>query len=87
MTTSENKIVDEIYGCIVRAKLFNVLAVYTPDGKLLGCTAASSDGHIVPSEHQPLAICDIHAEEEVKSAHKRWLSKSGKIFDDEQEDE
>ena len=34
MTTSENKIVDEIHGCIVCAKLFNVLVVYTPQGKL-----------------------------------------------------
>ncbi|MDD2921155.1 MAG: hypothetical protein PHQ36_02620 [Anaerolineales bacterium] len=87
MNTVENKIADEIHGCIVCAKLFNVLSVYTPDGKLLDCTVTSPGGHIVPDEHQPLVACDIHTEEEVKSAHKRWLSKTGKAFDAEQEDE
>ncbi len=87
MITSENKIVGEIHGCIVCAKLFNVLSVYTPDDKLLGCTVTSPGGHIVPDEHQPLVACDTHTEEEIKSAHRRWLSKSGEFFDDEQEDE
>ena len=87
MNTSENKIVDEIHGCIVCAKLFNILAVYTLDDKLLDCTVTSPGGHIVPDEHHPLVACDIHVEEEVKSAHKRWLSKTAKTYDDEQEDE
>lgn len=87
MNISEKKIADEIHGCIVCAKLFNVLAVYTPNGKLLDCTVTSPGGHIVTDEHQPLVACDIHIEEEVESAHKRWLSNTGKTFDDEQEDE
>ena len=44
---SENKNVVEIHGCIVCAKLFNLLVVYTPDGKLLDCTVTSPGGHIV----------------------------------------
>ena len=83
----ENNSVVEIHGCIVCAKLFNILVVYTPEGKLLDCTVTSFGGHIVPDEHQPLVACDSHTEEEVKSAHRRWLFKSGKTFDDEQEDE
>jgi hypothetical protein len=86
MNTSENKIADEIHGCIVCAKLFTVLTVYTPDGKLLDCTVTSPGGHIVSDERHPLAACDTHTEEEVKFAYKRWLSKTGKILNDKQED-
>ena len=43
---SENKNVTEIHGCIVCAKLFNILVVYTSEGKFLDCTVTSPDGHI-----------------------------------------
>jgi hypothetical protein len=68
---SENKNVVEIHGCIVCARLFNILVVYTPEGKLLDCTVTSPGGHIVPDEQRPLAACDTHPAEEIKSAHKR----------------
>ena len=83
MTTSEKKIIDEIHGCIVCAKLFNILAVYTLDDKLLDCTVTSPGGHIVPDEHHPLVACDIHTVEETESAYKRWQS----INDEEAEDD
>jgi hypothetical protein len=35
MTKSENKNVVEMHGCIVCARIFNILAVYTPDGRLV----------------------------------------------------
>ena len=73
MITSENKIVDEIHGCIVCANLFNVLTVYTPDGKLLDCTVTSPGGHTVLDKHQPLVACDSHTAEEIATAHRRWL--------------
>jgi hypothetical protein len=41
MNTSENKTADEIHGCIVCAKLFTILAVYTPEGKLVDGTVTS----------------------------------------------
>ena len=47
---SENENVGELHGCIVCAKLFNILAVYTPDGRLVDCTVTSSGGHIVQDE-------------------------------------
>ncbi len=75
MNISENKSVVEIHGCIICANLFNVLAVYTPDDKLLDCTVTSSGGHIVPDKHQPLVACDRHTAEEIASAHKRWLQR------------
>lgn len=87
MTTSENKIVDEIHGCIVCAKLFNIFVVYTPEGKLLDCTVTSPGGHIVSDESRPLVACDTHTEEEIKFAHQRWQSTKSKASNDEQEDE
>ncbi|MBE0671058.1 MAG: hypothetical protein IH588_10755 [Anaerolineales bacterium] len=84
INTSENKIVDEIHGCIVCANLFNVLAVYTPEGKLLDCTVTSPGGHIVQSDQPLLVACDRHTPKEIEP---RALSKNKKTFDDEQEDE
>lgn len=74
MNTSENKIIEEIHGCIVCAKLFNILVVYTPEGKLLDCTVTSPGGHIVPDDRRPLVACDIHSAEEIEPAHKREQS-------------
>jgi len=86
MNTSENKNAVEIHGCIVCAKLFNILAVYFPDGRLLGCTVTSPGGYIVPDEHQPLVACDTHTAGEIESAYKRWQSMNEKESDDKQED-
>ncbi len=62
---SENKTVVEIHGCSVCARLFNVLAVYTPEGNLLDCTVTSPGGHIVPDERQILVACDAHTTSEI----------------------
>ncbi len=87
MIKSENKKTVEIHGCIVCARIFNVLAVYTPDGRLVDCAVTSPGGHCVPDERQPLVACDTHTADESKSAYKRWQSRNGKELDDEQEDE
>lgn len=50
---TNNKIVDEIHGCIVCANLFTVLVVYTPEGELLDCTVTSPGGHMC----RKLTIC------------------------------
>ena len=84
---SDNKNAVEIHGCIVCARLFNILAVYTPDGKLIDCTVTSSGGHCVPNEEQVLVACDIHTAEDIEFAYKRWLSRNDKELDDEQGDE
>ena len=75
---SENKNVVEIHGCIVCAKLFNLLVVYTPQGKLLDCKVTSPGGQIVPDERQPLVACDTHTAKEIESAYKRWQSTNDK---------
>jgi hypothetical protein len=73
--TSENKKTVEIHGCIVCAKLFNILAVYTADGRLVDCTVTSPDGHIVPDERHPLVACDAHTAREIET-YKIWKSKN-----------
>ena len=75
---AENKIVDEIHGCIVCANLFNVLAVYSPAGKLLECTVTSPGGHIVPDEWRLLVACDAHTAKEIEPAYKRGQNTSSK---------
>ena len=72
---SENKNVVEIHGCIVCAKLFNVLAVYALDGRLVGCTVTSPGGHIVPDKRRPLVACETHTAKEI-GAYKRWKSQN-----------
>ena len=71
---SENKTVVEIHGCIVCARLFNVLAVYSPEEKLLDCTVTSPGGHIIPDERRILVACDSHATNEIEPAYKRGQS-------------
>ena len=84
---SKNKNVVEMHGCIVCARIFNILAMYTPDGKLVGCKVTSPGGHCVPDEKRPLVACDTHPAEKIESAYKRWQSKNGKESDNEQEEE
>ena len=84
---SDNKNAVEIHGCIVCARLFNVLAVYTPDDRLVDCTVTSPGGHCVPDEHQLLVACDIHTADDIEAAYNRWQSRNSKESDNEQGDE
>jgi hypothetical protein len=87
MIKSKNKKTVEIHGCLVCARTFNVLAVYSPDGSLVDCAVTSPGGHCVPDERQPLVACDTHTADAVEAAYKRWQSRYGKELDDEQEDD
>jgi hypothetical protein len=84
---SENRDEVQVHGCIVCAKLFNLLAVYTPGGKLVDCTVTSPGGHIVPDENQPLVSCDTHTVDEIDNAYKRWLYNREQDSSNEQEDD
>jgi hypothetical protein len=84
---SENQKKVEMHGCIVCAKIYNVLAVYSLDGGLVSCTVTSPGGHILPNRHRPLVACDIHTAEQVKSAYKRWQSTNAKESNHEKEEE
>jgi hypothetical protein len=76
----------ELHGCIVCARVFNIIAVYAPDGKLLDCTVTSPDGHIVPDEHQPLVACDTHTAGEIETAYERWKSRNEGLSNQQEED-
>ncbi len=73
---SENKNLVEIHGCIVCAKLFNVLAVYTLQGTLLDCTVTSPGGHIVPDESRPLVACNSHTKVGIHCTSDKQISDS-----------
>jgi len=87
MTQSENVNVVEMHGCIVCARTFSILAVYTLDGRLVKCIMTSTGGHCVPGEQQPLVACDTHTAGEIEAAYQRWQSRNDPRSDDEQEDE
>jgi hypothetical protein len=84
---SENKTLVEIHGCIVCARIFNILAVYTTDGKLLDCTVTSPGGHIVPDDTRPLVACNTHTAREIETAYQRWKSRKGEELENENDDE
>jgi hypothetical protein len=86
MTKSENRNIVERHGCIVCARIFNILAVYTPDDKLVDCVVTSFGGHRVLDEEHPLVACDTHTAEKIKTAYQRWQSRNDHD-DNEQEDE
>ena len=85
MTKPENENAVEMHGCIVCARVFNILAVYTPDGKLVECAVTSPGGHCVPDERRPLVACDTHTVEEIETAYTRWKSGEDEELDNEQE--
>jgi hypothetical protein len=86
-TMSENKNVVETHGCIVCAKVFNILAVYTPEGRLVDCTVTSPGGQIVSDKQQPLVACNTHTAGEIEAAYNRWQSKKSTKSDQEDEEE
>ena len=87
MTKSENKNVVEVHGCIVCARLFDILVVYTPEGGLVDCTVTSPGGHIVQDELRPLVACDTHTVEDIEIAYIGWQSRLREESGDEQEEE
>ena len=81
---TEDKKAVEIHGCIVCARLFNVLALYTPDGKLVDISVTSPGGHCLPNKGQVLVACDTHSVEQIEAGYKRWLFRNENESSDEQ---
>jgi len=65
----KNKTVVEMHSCIECGRIFYILAIYTPDGRLVDCTVTSPGGHCVPDKRQPLVACDIHTAGEIEAAY------------------
>ena len=87
MTKTEYKNAVEIHGCIVCGRIFNILAVYTPDGRLVDCTVTSPGGHRVLDERRPLVACDTHTARKISPAYERWKSRNGEGSGNEQADD
>ena len=66
MSSNTNRV--EPHGCIVRGKIYNLLVVYTPAGRLVDCTVTSPGGRLVPDAHRPLVACSTHSGAEVETA-------------------
>jgi hypothetical protein len=71
MPDAVNRYVVEVHGCIVCARMFNILAIYGPDNKLINSKVTSSNGHIVPDKHRPLVACNIHTASITNAAYKK----------------
>lgn len=71
MTDVVNRYVIEVHGCIVCAKMFNILAIYGPDNKLINSKVTGSNGHSVPDKHRPLVACNIHTASVINAAYKK----------------
>ena len=66
MSDNTNRV--EQHGCIVCGRIHDLLVVYTPTGKIVGCTVTSPDGHPVPDAVRPLVACNTHSGEAIKTA-------------------
>jgi hypothetical protein len=65
---SNNSNVVEQHGCIVCGKVYNLLVVYAPDGRLVDCTVTSPGGRRVQDAHWPLVACDRHTQAEIETS-------------------
>jgi hypothetical protein len=81
---SKNSNVMEQHGCIVCGKVYNLLVLYDPEGKLFDCAVTSPGGHRVVDAHWPLVACNKHTEEEIKTALANHFP--GKAKDDLEDD-
>ena len=86
-SVSKNTNIVETHGCIVCARLFTILAVYNPEGRLVDCAVTSPGGHRVMDERRPLVACDTHTLRKIETAYQRWKSRNGEGSGNEQADE
>ena len=60
----------EQHGCIVCGKLYDLLVVYAPDGRLVDLAVTSPGGRRIV-DAKPLVVCTRHTEAEIKAALER----------------
>lgn len=81
---SENTNRVEPHGCIVCGRLYNLLVVVSPSGRLVGCTLTSPGGRIVPDDTRPLVACSHHSAQELTRALARHYPGSAQPEDEEE---
>ena len=72
ISMSENKNVSEMHGCIVCAKIFNILTVYTPQGRLVDYRVTRPGGRALPGESRPWVASATHTAAESVSPFARY---------------
>jgi hypothetical protein len=65
---SHNSNIVEQHGCIVCGKVYNLLVVYDPGGRMIDCKVTSPGGHVVRDLERPLVSCNRHTAEEIQIA-------------------
>jgi hypothetical protein len=75
----------EQHGCIVCGKVYNLLVVYNPGGKLVDCAVISPGGRRVEDANRPLVACNKHPQEAIKAALAAHYP--GKVKEDCEEDD
>ena len=83
---SENNNKFERHGCIVCARIFTLLARYTPEDRFIDCSVTSPGGHRVLDEDHPLVACNTHTAEEIEAAYTRWRARLEYELDDQLEE-
>lgn len=81
MSENINKV--ELHGCVVCGKVFNVLAVYSPEGRFLICSVTKPGAHSLPEEKQALIACDTHTTDQIDAAYKRWQARKSEALDND----
>ena len=77
---TEKQISTEPRGCIVCGKLYQMLVVRDAQGKFTDAKIMSAGGRVVPHPERPLAACESHSDEAVKSA-------VGRVYGEQEEDD
>ena len=65
---ADNHTKGEMHGCIVCGKLYELYAVYDPDGRFIESIVMSAGGKSVPHPVRPLVACEHHTEDEIERA-------------------
>jgi len=80
---SYNKKVVEMHGCIVCARVFDVLVMYSTQGTLMDYSANSLDAYCLKEGNRVLVVCNSHTGGEIDSAFKRWRSRNIEDLDED----
>jgi hypothetical protein len=67
----DNTNIVEPHGCIVCGKIYNLLVVHSPSGRMVACSVVSHGGQLVPDETRPLVACSQHSAKEIETAVER----------------
>jgi hypothetical protein len=65
---SDNSNSVEQHGCIVCGKIYTLLVLYDPQGRLVDCMVTSPGGQRVMDPDRPLVACSRHIQAEIKRA-------------------